>query len=291
MSGEDALFQVKNHFYLGNFQLAVNEASSTICGSDQKLELDCLVYRSYIGMKNYQLVLGEVSEDAVVDLRAVKMLATYLSPGLREMALGELGTMMEDVASSVNPMVQLMAGYVYAYEQEYEKALRAIHYGVTLEQLALQVQVLLKMNRADLASKELVAMNKMDEDATLTQLTSAYVNMAMGGDKLKEAYFILQELSEKFGGSVLLLNALAVFNMLDGKYDEAEPLLNDALLKNGSDADTLANLATCLPHLAKPPELAARYQTQLKSVAPNHGWVTDMTAMGAAFDRAAEAMA
>ena len=30
---------------------------------------------------------------------------------------------------------------------------------------------------------------------------------------------------------------------------------------------------------------------QLKSVAPNHGWVTDMTAMGAAFDRAAEAMA
>lgn len=288
MSDDDQLFQVKNHFYLGKFQLAVNEATQTVCGDDQKMELDCLVYRSYIGMKNYQLVMNEVSDDASLDLRAVKLLATYLSPGLRETALGELETFMEDTSASVNPMIQLIAGYIYSYEQEYEKALRAIHYGVTLEQLALQVQVMLKMNRVDLASKELEQMNKMDEDATLTQLTTAWVNMAAGGDKLQEAFYILQELSEKFGGTVLLLNALAVFNMLSGKYDEAETLLNDALAKNGSDADTLANLSTCLPHLAKPPELAARYQTQLKSLAPNHGWVTDMVAMGARFDRAAE---
>lgn len=31
-----------------------------------------------------QLVMTEVSDDATMDLQAVKLLATYLSPGLRE---------------------------------------------------------------------------------------------------------------------------------------------------------------------------------------------------------------
>jgi len=43
---------------------------------------------------------------------------------------------MEDSAASGNPTLQLIAGYVYSYEQEYEKALRAIHNGYTLEQSA-----------------------------------------------------------------------------------------------------------------------------------------------------------
>ena len=48
-----------------------------------------------------------------------------------------------------------------------------------------------------------------------------------GGEKLQEAYYILQELAEKFGHTVQLLNALAVYHMLAGKYDEAQRLLNE----------------------------------------------------------------
>jgi hypothetical protein len=49
-------------------------------------------------------------------------------------ALDELGVLMEDSSASGNPTLQLVAGYMYSYEQEYEKALRAIHNGYTLEQ-------------------------------------------------------------------------------------------------------------------------------------------------------------
>ena len=63
-----------------------------------------------------------------------------------------------------------------------------------------------------------------------------------GGEKLQEAYYILQELAEKFGHTVQLLNALAVYHMLAGKYDEAQRLLNEALGKSANDPDTLANL-------------------------------------------------
>ena len=60
-----------------------------------------------------------------------------------------------------------------------------------------------------------------------------------GGEKLQEAYYILQELAEKFGHTVQLLNALAVYHMLAGKYDEAQRLLNEALGKSANDPDTL----------------------------------------------------
>ena len=49
------LFQVKNFFYLGNYQMAINEASQGGFGEDRKIELDCLVNRSYIGMGNFQV--------------------------------------------------------------------------------------------------------------------------------------------------------------------------------------------------------------------------------------------
>ena len=65
-----------------------------------------------------------------------------------------------------------------------------------------------------------------------------------GGEKLQEAYYILQELAEKFGHTVQLLNALAVYHMLAGKYDEAQRLLNEACIAGASDGEFAARWAT-----------------------------------------------
>ncbi len=51
--GDDELFQVKNHFYLGAYQQAINEATQSSFSDATRVELDCLVNRSYIGMGNF----------------------------------------------------------------------------------------------------------------------------------------------------------------------------------------------------------------------------------------------
>jgi len=100
--------------------------------------------------------------------------------------------------------------------------------GLLLSQ-ALQVEVLLKISRIDLARKQLQVMKNSEDDATLTQLTEAWLNIYLGGEKTQEAFYIFQELAEKHSITVRLLNGKAVCHIHSGRFAEAEDLLMEAL--------------------------------------------------------------
>ncbi|XP_042478229.1 coatomer subunit epsilon-1-like [Macadamia integrifolia] len=88
------------------------------------------------------------------------------------------------------------------------------------------------MYRSDYAEKQLKIMQQIDEDHTLTQLANAWLNLAVGGPKIQEAYLIFQDFSEKFPMTTLVLNGKAVCCMHMGHFDEAETLLLEALNKS-----------------------------------------------------------
>mmetsp|Transcript_65408 Transcript_65408/g.206700 ORF Transcript_65408/g.206700 Transcript_65408/m.206700 type:complete len:289 (+) Transcript_65408:146-1012(+) len=284
------LFELQNNFYIGAYSTAINEGSDlTDLDEQQAVERDCFVHRSYIANGSYDMAMAEISSDAPMALQAVKLLAQFMSnDSAKDGVLATLDEWLEDPACNSNPTVLIMAATMYMGAENFEKALKCCQSHATLEMLAMEVQICLKMNRPDVAEKQLKIMSAMDDDATLTQLATAWVGIGLGGAKVQEAAYIFQELGDKYNWTVKLLNGSACCNMKMGRPEEAERELLDALTKDGKDSNTLANLVVCALALGKS---TSRYVTQLKLSAPDHPLVVRTAGHSEAFERAAQGFA
>jgi len=286
----DDLFDIKNSFYLGKYQQCISESQQLkSVDPDVKLERDVFMYRAYLCLRRFGVVLDEVrsSANASSELSAVYRLAEYLSStSQREAIVSSLEKSMTGNVDVNNSTFLVTAATIFMHEDNNEAALRLLHQSDALECMFLSVQLLLRLHRVDLARKELARLQATDEDATVTQLALALVNLSLGGaDKLQEAYFIYQELADKYGATPLLLNGQAVCLMAQGKWEDAEPLLQEAQDKDNNCAETLVNSVVLSQHLGKPAEVTARYVSQLKESHGQHPWVRELVTKEAEFDR------
>ena len=144
--------------------------------------------------------MDEVPEgNASQALLAVRLYTELcLDPSKKDLILETLQGWLDDSLAHSNPYLLIMGGLIYNTAGQPEDALRCLHSCLNLEMAALMVEILLKMDRPDVAEKTLRKMNEIEDDATLTQLAQAWVNMAQGGSKVHEAFYIIQEIGEKY---------------------------------------------------------------------------------------------
>ena len=159
---------------------------------------------------------------------------------LKEGVLSSLSELLSDPMTSSNPMLAVMAATLYMCEGDFDEALKACSACTSLEMHAMMINAYLKLERADLAERQLKAMQGVDDDATLTQLCTAWVNVGLGGLKVQEAFYVFQELGDKFEWTARLYNGSAACNMVMGRFEEAEKDLMEALSKDSKDPETLA---------------------------------------------------
>jgi len=283
----DQLFTLRNLFYLGNFREAIREAKSlNRLGESQRIERDCFLYRSHISQGDFGVALDEIQDQSGTALSSVKLFATYVSSeDNREIAVMTLKEWLNDPSTANNPMLQTIAGIIFCREGNFKEALQAARRCTTIEMQALTVQIYLKMDRIDLAEKQLRQMQQTDEDSTLTQLATAWVNLSTGGPKYQEAAYIYQELMDKFETTPFILNGLSVAQMNLKRFSDAESNLLEAYEMNASNCDTLQNLIVCAEHLGKAQDVE-KYVAALARVDPEHPWLVSVAAIESAFDRA-----
>jgi coatomer protein complex subunit epsilon len=255
-------------------------------GADLKTARDVILYRAYIAQKKYGVILSEVTSSSDEELQAVRLLADYLAnENKRDKILAEVEAKMSGNIDLSNSTFLLMASTIMFHENNYDTALRTLHQSDALECIALGIQILLKMDRIDYAKKELKRMQDADEDNILTQLAQAWLNIAVGGDKYQDAYYTFQELTDKFVATPLLLNGQAVCHMAQGRFEDAEGVLLEALDKDSNNAETLINLVVVSQHLGKQPEVTKRYLSQLKDGHEGHPFIKEYNIKENEFDR------
>ncbi|OEL37352.1 Coatomer subunit epsilon-1 [Dichanthelium oligosanthes] len=245
MATPDLLFNLRNLFYLGAYQAAINNSDVPGLDADAAAERDVIVFRSYIALGSYQLVISEIDSSAATSLQAVKLLALYLTGD--KLQIADLFCIIFGNEDTYLP---------HDLDNKFAKddallSKKNLH--------ALNVQIFIKMHRSDYAEKQLKIMQQIDEDHTLTQLANAWLDIAVGGSKIREAYLIFQDFAEKYPMTGMVLNGKAVCCMHMGSFEEAETLLLEALNKDAKDPETLANLIVCNLHLGKPSSRFLRY--------------------------------
>lgn len=289
----DELFELRNYFYLGNLSAASTEGETvSVDGPRAEIERDVILKRLVLAKGNYEEVIHSIPDDATPALLVVKLLAQlHKDPSIVAVASEQLQVWTADEVAAASPSFLLMCAITYVHLGDYDNALRTANRVSGLEELAVKVQVLLKMDRVDVAEKEVAAMQVIDEDATLTQLATAWTYLAKGGETVQEAVYIYQDLLERHGATDQILNGMAACHLAMGKTDDAERVLKEALTKNPNCATTLINVICSSKHKNKPAELVARYFAQLELVAPSDPWLLDYKQKESEFDQLAEQFA
>jgi hypothetical protein len=152
--------------------------------ADISIDRDVYLYRSYLALKKFGVVRDEINGNSPTLLQPLKTLLAYLqseeNASRRENVVAEVEKQVQGGDGANTTSILVNASILY-HEENYEMTLRVLHAAPSdhLESMALRLQTLLKMDRIDLAKKEVKSMQERDDDATLTQLAQAWVNMYM----------------------------------------------------------------------------------------------------------------
>mmetsp|Transcript_18644 Transcript_18644/g.45036 ORF Transcript_18644/g.45036 Transcript_18644/m.45036 type:complete len:293 (-) Transcript_18644:92-970(-) len=285
MSEPDELYTLRAQFWLGHYQMALDEGKSIArrpMSPELKAEREELVARCYIALKDYDKVVGG-DTPALQALAIQAQFESMVNVKGSEAQTQGLVQQLQSMLGDPSPSVHLTAAYVLLQAGMKKEALQCVHQGTTLEHTAVCVQIYIMIDRLDLATQTLAQMRRQDEDSMLTQVTSVHVALATGSSAASEAVHTLNQLSEQYGPSPFLLNLTACAYLQAGNYVEASSKLEQAREEfQAADVDTLVNSIVALQYQDKPTD---ELVGQLKTQYPNHFLSQGLETVQGAFDR------
>ncbi|KAK4168835.1 coatomer epsilon subunit-domain-containing protein [Cladorrhinum sp. PSN259] len=282
-SAEGELINIHNHFHQGQYAEVVDFDVSSL-SPENALPARVLQLRARVALGQAEDVLADVQGEKEPELEAVAALA--------EQALGNTDKAVE-IAESLaqsagdNVTVQIVGGTVLAAAGKNEEALALLskHEG-SLDAVALIAQIHLRNNRNDLALKTVVEARRWAQDSLLVNLAESWVGLRLGGEKYQQAFYVFEELAQAPAtSSVRSLVSQAVAELHLGRTEEAQVGLEQALIKEPSYAEAIANflVLSVITGSKQKDELTS----SLVQADPKHPLLVDLNEKSDLFDKAA----
>ncbi|POS74631.1 hypothetical protein DHEL01_v206984 [Diaporthe helianthi] len=286
-SSEGELINIHTAFYQYQYQCVLDDFDPSSFSAENRLPARILQLRARIAIGQGEEVVSEVSGAKEPELVAVGALAE-LSLGKAGSAATSIEKLLEDGGDAVaeNAVVQVIGGTVLAHVGKADEALQLLsrHQG-SLDAVALIVQIHLQQNRNDLALKEVAAARRWAQDSILVNLAESWVGLRLGGEKYQQAFYVFEELAQAPStSSVQTLVAQAVAELHLGRTEEAQSALDQALKKDPSNTEAMANSLVLQVMIGKETE---ELTASLKKVAPEHALLKDLEEKSSLFDTAA----
>lgn len=288
---DDELQEVRDNFYVGNFQKALQLCESTQGSSEIVAnEIGATLARCCLAIPAVDR-LKAMQNSEIPGQRAAAMMAV-ITKSRNEQQVAQAKERLAALAKETQDVsVTMMNAIVLAGDGNWNEAAQLAKQHPVLEMQALTAIFCLVCNQTSMAEKVLKEMSGNNDDSAAYRLASAAVKLASGDPE--EAYLTYCDLSSQFplvegddsgAGSTLLQNGKALANMQRGMWTEAVEDLQRALQAAPNDVDLLVNLCCCTTHLGKQDEFQ-QYYSKLEQVAPNNSFVQKTQGMAAAFSR------
>jgi tetratricopeptide (TPR) repeat protein len=264
---EDDLHEARDHFYAYNFSKALQILDS-IAGDDLvEVEKDALKARAYLGLGEIQKTKALQSSGDNPAVKASAYTHVYLKSSNENKAKGREKLM--ELLSQKNPTVVFFAASVLAQEGQYVEAYDLLKDATSPDLTALKAQVLVLMNRADMA-EQATRQAPDGGDSAASKLVGSAVQMYSGN--FQEAFLTYMDLQSQYWGeddAYALLNGRAAANIHRGNLEEAKEDLGRALALEPTNDLSLTNAACCAVHMQEGEE-ADKYVALLCEKHPSH---------------------
>jgi len=288
---DDELQEVRDNFYVGNFQKALQMCESTSASNDvSQAELNATLARCCLSIPVFDRLKAFQNSDFPGQQAAALMAVILKSKNDAQKTsakerLAKIATESHDMSCAI------LQAIVCAMDGSWNDAVQLTTMHPTLEMQALCVFLCLSCGQVGLAEKKLQEMKGNNDDAAVYKMAFAAVKLASGDPE--EAYLTYCDLSSQFppgddsdaeAGSVLLQTGKALANMQRLMFTEAVEDLMRAVAKAPNDPDVLINLCCCMTHLGKKEEFN-QYYAKLEQVAPAHPYVAKTQSISQVFAR------
>jgi len=274
---EDELQEVRDNFYVGNYQKAMQLCEGAQLSSDiSQFECDATLARCCLSLMVTDKLRGMTNSESPGQRAAAFYHVITKSPkeDQRQKAKEKL---KEHIAEKQDMISSILGANILAMDGSYQDALNLTVAHPTMEMQSLRVFIYLMCNQVHLAEKQLQDMSGSNDDSSAYQMASAAVLLATGTPE--EAYLIYCDLASKFpmqegedSASLMLQVGKAVANMQRGMWQEALEDLLRAHASAPNDPELLVNLCSCMVNTGKKDDFQAYYD-KLEQVAPNHPYV------------------